>query len=344
MKTKKTLGIVGATGLVGQTAVDLLLQKKFKFEVETLKLYASESSVGKVIDFEGKKVKIEAPNLPSLKECDAVLFASNSTLSKTLIPELSNHGVFCVDKSSAFRMDPNVPLVVPEVNLGAIDPHGTGEYATIVSSPNCVVIPLVVTTHLVSKLFGLKRIIISTYQSVSGSGRAAIDILVKETKEFLTAQDLTCKESDVYPKSIAFNVFPFVESLSKDGHTGEEIKIVSEMRKILQMPELPLDVTSVRVPTFVGHAMSATFETEKQFDKMYFINELKKEKSVKISKDTDFFTPREVQGTDEIFLSRIRSSQGFQNGVSLWIAADNLRKGAALNGLQIIESLLTRNT
>lgn len=344
MKTKKNIGIVGATGLVGQTAIDLLDQKAFKFEVETLKLYASTDSVGKIINFNGKKIKIEEPNLESLKECDAILFASNSNISKQFIPDLANHGVFCVDKSSAFRMEPNIPLVVPEVNLTAVDPHKTGEYANIIASPNCVVIPLVVVSHLVSKFFGLKRMIVSTYQSVSGSGRAAIDVLMKETKEFLNAQDLTCTKSTVYPKSIAFNVFPFVESLSKDGHTGEEIKIVSEMQKILQMPELPIDVTSVRVPTFVGHAMSATFETEKPFDKNLFITALKKEKAIKLIDDPDFITPREVQGTAHVFVSRVRTSQGFQNGVSLWIAADNLRKGAALNGLQIIETLLTRNT
>lgn len=344
IKREKTIGIVGATGLVGQTAIDLLIQKKFKFDVGKLKLYASEESAGKIIDFNGHKIKIEEPNLNSLKECDAILFASNSNISKQLIPDLATHGVFCVDKSSAFRMEPNVPLIVPEVNIDQIDPQGTGEYVNIVASPNCVVIPLVVVSHFVSKFFGLKRIIVSTYQSVSGSGRAAIDVLMKETKEFLNAQDLTCTKSNVYPKSIAFNVFPFVESLSKDGHTGEEIKIVSEMQKILQRPDLPLDVTSVRVPTFVGHAMSATFETDRPFDKNIFKDGLKNTNAIKILTDHDFMTPREVQGTDDIFVSRVRPSTGFQNGVSLWIAADNLRKGAALNGLQIIESLLTRNT
>lgn len=341
MKPKKVIGIVGATGMVGQTALELLAMCTFKFDVKTVKLFASKASVGKTINFNGQKITIETPNLTSLLECDAVLFASDADVSRQFIPQLAEKGIFCVDKSSAFRMA-DVPLVVPEVNFAQLSSsHVTS--TQIVASPNCVVIPLAVVTNLVAKTFGLKRMIVSTYQSVSGTGRAAIDVLIKESKDFLNAQDLTPDKSSVYPKAIAFNVFPFIESLTNDGDTGEEVKIISEMQKILNMPTLPIDVTSVRVPTFVGHAMSVSYETDKQFDKTNFVELLKKEKAIKLTKESDFITPREVQGKDEIFVSRIRPSHAFKNGVSLWIAADNLRKGAALNALQIMEFLLTRN-
>lgn len=341
MKSAKTIGIVGVTGVVGQTALELLETYDFKFKIQTLKLFASKASIGKVIVFQGKKIVLEAPNFESLLECDAVLFASDASVARKFIPTLASKGVFCVDKSSEFRTDPNVPLIVPEVNASAMEHKGT--FTKIIASPNCVVIPLTVVANLVEKEFQLKRMILSTYQSVSGSGKAGIDILIKETKEFLNAQDLACKKSDVYPKSIAFNVFPFVESLSAEGDTGEELKIIGETQKILNNSKLPIDVTTVRVPTFSGHAISATFETVKKFDKKHFIEILKKEKSIKLTKESDFISPREVQGTNEVFVSRIRESHAFQNGCSLWIAADNSRKGAALNALQIIEILLTRN-
>lgn len=336
-KIAKTIGIVGVTGLVGKTALDLLQTETFKFSVEKLKLYASKNSVGKVMAFNGNNIAIETPTLDSLSECDAILFASDSSVSKKFIPQLAQKGIFCVDKSSAFRMDPSVPLIVPEINLSKIK-QVDGSLSRIIASPNCVAIPLTSVANIVHQMFDLQKMVVSTYQSVSGTGKAAIDVLIKESKDFFTTPDLTSKRSDVYPKSIAYNVIPFIESLDDDGHTAEEIKIRQESKKILHS-SLDVDVTSVRVPTFVGHAMSVVCKTKKPFSKAVFTEALKNAKVIKLTKEKDFITPREVQGKNAIYVSRIRKSEVFDNGLSFWVACDNLRKGAALNALQIIETL-----
>ncbi len=341
MSSQKIIGIVGATGVVGQTAIDLLRTEDFKFEIAKLKLYASKKSSGKLVSFNGLNVLIEVPTLKSLEECDAVLFASEASVSEKFIPELSKKGIYCIDKSSAFRMDATVPLMVPEVNEN-IFKQDSNLNSYIIASPNCVAIPLSVVADVVNKAFNLQKMIVSTYQSVSGTGSAAIDVLLQESKDFFTKHDLTSQKSSVYPKSIAFNVIPFIESLDEEGHTGEEVKIREETKKILHNSQLKIDVTSVRVPSLVGHAMSVVFETKNSFDAEALTAALKKVKGIQVAKPNEYMTPREVHGKNKIFVSRIRKSDVFQNGFTLWIACDNLRKGAALNALQIIETVLTK--
>lgn len=351
-----TLGIVGATGAVGQTLIEIL--ETLDCPPDKIKLYASKASAGKIVTLLNKKITIEEVNLNSLLECNAVVFASDSHISKEFIPKLAEKGIFCVDKSSAFREDSNVPLVVPEVNGHLIAKEKLKSFP-VVASPNCCTIPLVMVLKALNDVFTVKKTIVSTYQSVSGAGKPAVDILTQETKQFFTAQDLSCQKSTVFPKSIAFNVMPFVEKILENGDTGEEAKIMFETKKVLNNPNFAIAATSVRVPTFVGHGESVTLELGKHFDVIEIIETLTKfpglcvvdsrltdtqaKNNEAISKDDDepcfegFVTPRESHGRDEVFISRIRKCEVFENGLSLWIVSDNLRKGAALNAWQIVQ-------
>jgi len=332
-----TFGIVGATGLTGQTAIDILQDDFFSlYQAKKIKLYASSASAGKTIRFKSKHVTIETLELDSLLECDVVLFACEAALSEKWIPKLAQKNILCIDKSSAFRANDRVSLVVPEVNGDLLDAKAFADFP-IVSSPNCCVIPLTMVLSALKKNFGLHRAIVSTYQSVSGAGKPGIDVLTQESKEFFNKQDLVCEKSDVFPKSIAFNVFPFVSSIDVNGHTDEESKIVSETQKILDHADFPISVTSVRVPTFVGHAQSVTVELESKANLAKVTESLSRVPGVVVSKKDSFVTPREAHGQDSVFVSRIRATGAFENALSFWIVADNLRKGAALNALQIVE-------
>jgi aspartate-semialdehyde dehydrogenase len=356
MKLRLKIGIVGATGAVGQTAIDILENESAFFEIEALRLFASRSSVGKRQSFRkgglDVSLEVEDTTLESLLSCDVVMFATDSFVALKFVPELAKAGVLCIDKSSAYREDPLVPLVVPEVNAHALLESSLMDFP-VVANPNCCATPLAVALGPLHKAFGLKRVIVSTYQSVSGTGKPGMEVLREESKSFFSLQDLSPTPSQVYPKAIAFNVIPFVASLSKEGHTEEETKIILETRKILGLPSLPMGVTSVRVPTFVGHAESVTIE----FSSTEFT--VAKAKSIlsdspgiclvdewtKATDDDDelgdvlsYPTPRDVQGKDPVYVGRVRHADVFDFGLSLWICADNLRKGAALNSIQILES------
>lgn len=341
-----TIGIVGATGVVGQTAIDILADNFSGFTVKKLKLYASKASAGKSIQFRSSRVTIEEPLLSSMLECNVILFASDSNISQEFIPKLVEHKILCIDKSSAFRTHPLVPLVVPEINGDLLLSENLINFP-VVASPNCCTIPLVSVLKPLYENFGIIRTIVSTYQSVSGAGKLGIETLTEETKKFFNDHDLTCEKSEIFPKSIAFNVMPFVSDIQENGNTDEETKIIFETRKILEIPNFPIGVTSVRVPTFVGHAESVTLEFPSQVTVENIIALLsqylgiclideKSSKNEELSQYGTFVTPREVHGKNEVFVCRIRKSEAFQNGISMWIACDNLRKGAALNAIQII--------
>jgi aspartate-semialdehyde dehydrogenase len=350
-----TIGIVGATGVVGQTALDILGDESLAFEVKEIKAFASAASVGKRLNWGRRTVTVEPTELEALAQCDAVLFASEADISKRFIPELVSRGILCVDKSSAFREDTTVPLVVPEVNGNLLAP-ALLKNRPLVANPNCCTTPLVMVLDVVRRHFGLKRVIVSTYQSVSGAGKPGLEVLEEETRQFFTAQDLSVKPSRTFPKSIAFNVMPFVAKILPNGDTDEEQKIIFETRKILSMPDLPVEATSVRVPTFVGHAESVTLETEQPVDLaklesliaaskgMIVVPNVNPGSSESLGDADDapevanFPTPRECQGHDDVFVGRLRTAKVFANGVSLWLVSDNLRKGAALNALQVVEA------
>ena len=347
-----TLGIVGATGVVGQTALDILGDGELNLPIKTVRAFASPASVGKRLSWGSQSVVVEATEAESLAQCDAVLFASESDISKRFIPSLVERGILCVDKSSAFRDDPSVPLVVPEVN-GALLDTKLMRSKSLVANPNCCTTPLVMVLDVIRQNFGLKRVIVSTYQSVSGAGKPGLEVLEEEARQFFQTQDLSVKASRAFPKSIAFNVMPFVAKILPNGDTDEESKIIFETRKILGMPDLPVEATSVRVPTFVGHAESVTVETDSPVDVARLEKLLASSKGISVvanenpvsgspsddAPEVAFFpTPREVQGKDEVLVGRLRTAKVFANGVSLWLVSDNLRKGAALNALQVVEA------
>lgn len=361
------IGVVGATGAVGQTALDILGYGDFKgFRVKRLRVFASKSSTGKRLSWGTQNVTVEETTQEALLGCDAVLFATEAALSREHIPLLASAGVLCVDKSSAFRDDPNVALVVPEVNPEALSPERLVK-SPIVANPNCCATPLVVALKPLADAFGLERVIVSTYQSVSGTGKPGLDVLGEETRRFLQSEDLASRPSSVYPKSIAFNVMPFVAKILPNGDTDEEAKIVFETRKILGLAALPVSATSVRVPTFVGHAEAVTVQLSKPASLeqvrrllaaspgLRFVDEFASPVEVKndsqsentefdeAEEDADgddvtlFPTPRDVHGKDAVYVGRVREASVFENGFALWVAADNLRKGAALNAIQIID-------
>ena len=352
-----TIGIVGATGAVGQTALDVLTEPFKGFKVKKVKVFASRASIGKKVSFGSAQLTLEETTLESLKQCDAVLFASEASVSQEFIPDLAASGVLCVDKSSAYRDHVEVPLVVPEVNSQCLHPDLLVKFP-VVANPNCCATPLVIALKPLLENFGIERVIVSTYQSVSGAGKPGIDILHEEAKAFFAAEDLTCGSSAVFPKSIAFNVMPFVAKILPHGDTDEEIKIISETRKILSQPQLKMAVTSVRVPTFVGHAEAVTVELTSRASGKISVQEVRQalakfpglvfiDEFAQPEDDQDialFATPREVHGTDAVYVSRVRDAGAFENGFSMWIVADNLRKGAALNAVQIIEACCLNGT
>lgn len=347
-----TLGIVGATGVVGQTALDILGDGSIDLPIKNVRAFASQASVGKRISSGQKSLVVEATEDESLAQCDAVLFASESEISKRFIPGLIERGILCVDKSSAFRDDPTVPLVVPEVN-GALLQSEALRKKPLVANPNCCTTPLVMVLDVIRKNFGLRKVIVSTYQSVSGAGKPGLEVLEEEARQFFQSQDLSVRSSRAFPKSIAFNVMPFVARILENGDTDEESKIIFETQKILDMPQLLVEATSVRVPTFVGHAESVTIETERSVDLtileklcasspgLAFIPNENPSPAVEPENapEISFFpTPRESQGRDEVLVGRLRRAKVFSHGVSLWLVSDNLRKGAALNALQVVEA------
>jgi aspartate-semialdehyde dehydrogenase len=373
------IGVVGATGAVGQTALDILGDAFPGFRVAQLRAFASRSSVGKRVAFGAGHVAVEETRFEALLECDAVLFATEAAISREFIPRLAEAGVLCVDKSSAYRDDPSVPLVVPEVNGAALLPDALGAFP-VVANPNCCATPLAVALAPLAEAYGLERVIVSTYQSVSGTGKQGIDVLNEETRAFLRSEDLSCHPSSVYPKSIAFNVMPFVAKILPSGDTDEEAKIVQETRKLLGLPGLPVSATSVRVPTFVGHAEAVTVELSRDTsladvrallarapgvvlvdefagDAVSGAADAERARAGATSdhdhnddddegtdEPTLFPTPRDVHGKDAVYVGRVRKAEVFRNGFALWIAADNLRKGAALNAIQIIDACSRNGT
>ena len=353
-KLRLKIGVVGATGAVGQTAVEILEDDFPHFELEQLRLFASKSSAGKRVSFRAKgldvQLEVEETKFESLSACDVVFFASDSSVSLEHIPRLAELGVLCIDKSSAYRDNSAVPLVVPEVNGDLLSSEEILGFP-VVANPNCCATPLVVALAPLHKAFGLERVVVSTYQSVSGTGKPGLDVLRQESKEFFGLQDLTPQASQTYPTAIAFNVMPFVAKILENGDTDEESKIVFEARKILRLPDLPISATSVRVPTFVGHAESVTVQFQApSFDVqqartllasapgIQFVDEFAKQTSDEDEPQIAFPTPRDVQGKDPVFVGRVRSAEAFPRGLALWICADNLRKGAALNSIQIVDS------
>ena len=330
------IALVGATGAVGKVFLGIL--EEGRFPASEIRLCASERSVGKEIALNGHRLTVEEPTPELFSEVDVVFIAAGSSVSRELAPIAAEAGALVVDKSSAFRMDPDVPLVVPEINGDDIDGH-----CGIVSVPNCSTTQLVMVLNPLNDAIPISRVVVDTYQSVSGTGAAAVDELTAQSGQVLGGGDTS---PSVYPHRIAFNVLPQVESFLPNGYTQEEMKMTNETRKIMHLPDLPISATCVRVPGMVAHAEAAHIEFEQSMSPGEAREVLDAAPGVTVVDDpasSHYPMPVDAEGKDDVFVGRIRQDVSTTNGIALWLVSDNLRKGAATNAIQIAEEALRRD-
>ena len=325
------VAVVGATGNVGREMLSIL--EELNFPVDKIHAIASRKSIGIDVGWKDGLIKCEDIAQFDFSTVDLVLMSVSGAFSKEWAPKIGRAGPLVIDNSSAWRMDPDVPLIVPEVNPDAI---GLAHKKNIIANPNCSTIQLVVALKPLHDAATIKRAVVATYQSVSGSGKAAMDELWNQTKEVFV---LGPTEPKVYPKQIAFNVIPFANNWMDDGYTDEEHKMRNETHKMLD-PDIKLTVTCVRVPVFVGHSEAVHLEFEHPIEADEARDILREAPGVMVvdkHDPTGYMTPKECQGEFAVFVSRIRNDPTVENGLAIWVVADNLRKGAALNAVQIAE-------
>ncbi len=323
--------IIGATGNVGRKTIDIL--KKSKLDIDQLHLIASKNSSGKKIEFKGKDLTVVALENYDFGNADITFFAAGSSISKKYATNASKKTIV-IDNSKFFRMDKDVPLIVPEVN-----PEDIKKHKNIIANPNCSTIQMVLALKPLHKNFNIKRVVVSTYQAVSGAGKAAMDELVSQTKDFLDKKKIKSKN---FTKQIAFNLIPHIDVFVEDGYTKEEWKMENETKKILS-ENIKVSATCVRVPVITSHSESVNVE----FDKNYNIDEVKKLlsetpgcKLVDEHVDGGYITPLEAQDDFKTYISRVRKDRSNEKAINMWIVSDNLLKGAALNSVQIAETLV----
>ncbi|MBI5887498.1 MAG: aspartate-semialdehyde dehydrogenase [Deltaproteobacteria bacterium] len=336
MKKKAyTVAIAGATGVVGQEFLKILQERKFP--VKELRLLASERSAGVKMEFGGKEELVRLLSEESFEGVDIGLFSPGAPVSALYAPKAAKAGCVVVDNTSQFRMDPDVPLVVPEVNPGAIAGY---KKKGIIANPNCSTIQMVVALKPIHDAFRIKRIVVSTYQSVSGAGKEAMEELSMQVKSLFNMMEA---EVEVLPHRIAFNCLPQIDSFLENGYTKEEMKMVNETQKIFGDSSIKVTATAVRVPVFVSHSESVNIETEKPVTAAKVKALLKKAPGVVVADDPKkglYPMPIDAVGLDAVFVGRIRQDISVPNGINMWIVSDNLRKGAALNAVQIAELLI----
>ena len=335
MEGKFNVAVVGATGAVGNMMVQVLEERNFP--VNKLKLLASERSVGKALQFHGKSHRVEVLTPESFEDVDVALFSAGGSVSLEFAPAAADSGAVVVDNSSAFRMDPEIPLVVPEVN-----PHHIAAYKNrgIIANPNCSTIQMVVALKPIYDAAGIERIVVSTYQAVSGTGKRAIQELQDQSIAIFNMQAV---KADVYPYQIAFNCLPHIDVFLDNGYTKEEMKMVNETRKIFEDNTIRVTATAVRVPVFYGHSESVNVETKKKISAEEVKGLLSKAPGVVVVDDPEksqYPLAIESAGRDETFVGRIREDESIEKGINLWVVADNIRKGAASNAVQIAEILV----
>lgn len=327
--------VVGATGAVGSVFLKVLGERKFP--VKGLKLVASPRSVGKRIRVLGKEYTVEALGPDTFKGADIAFVSADGSISKVACPQAAQAGAVAIDDSSVFRMEPDVPLVVPEINGDDLERH-----KGIVSIPNCTTTPLAMALHALRQAAQIKRVTVATYQAVSGTGRAAMDELTDQSRAALQGRELPPK---VYPHPIAFNLLPQVDSFLDNGYTREEWKMVQETRKILHLPDLPISATCVRVPVQVCHSEAVHVEFDRPMTAAEARDLLSRMHGVKVldrPEQSEYPMPLQAAGTDETWVGRIRQDASHPNGLAFWVVSDNLRKGAALNAIQIAEEMQRR--
>ena len=332
-KSAYTVAVVGATGAVGTEMVQVLEERDFP--VGELVPLASARSEGNEVMFRGQTLPVKVLEHNSFEGVDVALFSAGAGVSKEFGPMAVKAGAVVVDNSSAWRMDPNVPLVVPEVNIHALSGH-----QGLIANPNCSTIQMVVALKPLHDAVQIKRIIVTTFQSVSGTGKDAMEELIDQSRQLLSFGEA---KVSVYPHQIAFNCLPHIDDFLPNGYTKEEMKMVNETRKILGESSLPITSTTVRVPVFICHAESVNIETEQKLSANDARALLSAAPGIQVYDDPSrnlYPLPIDVVGTDAVFVGRVREDESVANGLNLWIVADNLRKGAALNAVQIAEELI----
>jgi aspartate-semialdehyde dehydrogenase len=332
-----TVAVVGATGAVGQTMLAILQERRFP--VGTLHVLASERSAGEQIEYDGRKITVQDLAAFDPAGVDFALFSAGGSISKEYAPKFAAAGAIVIDNSSAFRMDADVPLVVSEVNPEALDSIPRG----IVANPNCSTMQMLVALAPIHRAVGISRINVATYQSVSGAGRSALEELGRQTANILSFKDPDPKR---FPVQIAFNLIPHIDDFLDNGYTKEEMKLVWETRKILGDDRIQVNPTAVRVPVFYGHSEAVHVETRAKISAEAARSLLEKSPGVTVVDDRapgGYPTPvTHASGTDAVYVGRIREDISCENGLNMWVVSDNIRKGAALNAVQIAELLANK--
>ncbi len=329
-----SVAVVGATGAVGNEMIRVLEERNFP--VGRLKLLASERSRGKSLEYRGASVSVEVLDENSFAGVQIGLFSAGGSISEKFAPIAAKAGCVVVDNTSAFRMAPDVPLVVPEVN-----PEAIAQYRNrgIIANPNCSTIQMVVALKPIHDAARIKRIVVSTYQSVSGTGKKAVDELEAQTRALMNGREAVAK---VYPYPIAFNCLPQIDVFVENGYTKEEMKMINETRKIMNDPSIAVTATTVRVPVFYAHSESVNIETQRKITPAEVRALLSKAPGVTVVDDpSQRLYPLAIHaaGKDDTYVGRIREDESIPNGINMWVVSDNLRKGAALNAVQIAEIL-----
>lgn len=338
-KTKRlfNVAVVGATGAVGSEMLEILEERGFP--INELRLLASERSAGTKLTFKGKKVAVAELKKDSFKGIDIALFSPGASVSAIYAPIAAKAGCVVIDNTSQFRMDKDVPLVVPEVN-----PHAIAQYKKkgIIANPNCSTIQMVVALKPIHDAAKIKRVVVSTYQATSGAGKEAMEELAYQTMDFLSGKD---SEPSIFAHRIAFNLIPQIDDFLDNGYTKEEMKMVNETKKIMEDDSIMVTATTVRVPVFYSHSESVNIETAKKITADEVKKLLKKAPGVKLLDNPAkkvYPMPIDAAGCDETFVGRIREDESIKNGINMWIVSDNIRKGAALNAVQIAEILIEK--
>ena len=336
MATELTVAVAGATGAVGREMLKTLSERNFP--AAKIKAFASVNSAGSRVPYGDKEIKVEELKENSFEGVNLALFSAGGATSLKFAPFAVKAGCVVIDNSAAWRMDPRCPLVVPEVNPDALEAQ-----EGIIANPNCSTIQMVVVLKPILDAAGIKRVVVSTYQAVSGAGQKGIGELETQTRDLFNMRE---SENKVFPTRIAFNVIPHIDVFLDNDYTKEEMKMVNETVKILDAPEVKVTATCVRVPVFYGHAESVNIQTETKLDAREARAILAQAPGVKVMDnpaETIYPTPIDAAGDDFTYVGRVRNDESIDNGLNMWIVADNLRKGAALNAVQIAEELVKRN-
>ena len=334
-KEKYNVAVVGATGAVGEQMREVLDERLFP--VDELRLLASERSAGQFLEFQNKQVRVDVLRENSFEDIDIALFSAGGSVSDKFAPIAARSGSVVVDNTARFRMEPDVPLVVPEVNAKAIPEY---KKRGIIANPNCSTIQMVVALKPIHDAAKIKRVVVSTYQSTSGAGRKAMEELGRQTAAVLNMKEV---EKEKFPHQIAFNCIPHIDIFLPNGYTKEEKKMIDETKKILGDDSINVTATCVRVPVFCGHSESVNIETEKKLsakDVRAILRGAPGILLVDAPEENVYPMPLDATGTDATMVGRIREDESIPNGINLWVVADNLRKGAALNAVQIAEILI----